>query len=213
MKYELILFDLDGTLVDSSSGVIKSIEYTIDVLNLPQLSTEEKRSLVGLPIFDSFKKIYKMSDFEAEYATKIFRDIYKSDFLYDAILYKNIFSTLVKLRSHKYKLAIASYKKDDYCKLLLKYLKIDKMFECIQGSDSNNKLLKLEIMQKCIAKFNVNLNKILMVGDTTHDAFGSEKLGIDFIGVSYGFGNKDELRKHRNIAIIDDIEKIFDILN
>ncbi|EBF6065442.1 HAD family hydrolase [Campylobacter lari] len=213
MKYELIIFDLDGTLVDSSSGVIKSIEHAIDVLNLPQLSIEEKRSLVGLPIFDSFKKIYKMSDSEAEYATKIFRDIYKSDFLYDAVLYKNIFPTLVKLRNHKYKLAIASYKKDSYCKLLLKYLKIDKMFEYIQGSDSNNKLSKLEIMQKCIAKFNVNLNKILMVGDTTHDAFGSERLGVDFIGVSYGFGNKDDLHKHKNIAIIDDIEKIFDVLN
>ncbi|HEC1767620.1 TPA: HAD hydrolase-like protein, partial [Campylobacter lari] len=80
-------------------------------------------------------------------------------------------------------------------------------------SDSNNKLSKLEIMQKCIEKFNINLDKILMVGDTTHDAFGSEKLGIDFIGVSYGFGNNNDLRKHKNIAIIDDIEKIFDILN
>lgn len=213
MKYELILFDLDGTLVDSASGVIKSIDYTIDFLNLPQLSKEEKKALVGLPIFNSFKEYYKMDDYSAEYATQIFRDIYKKDFLYDASLYKNVASTLGRLRDCRYKLAIASYKKDNYCRLLLKYLQVDKMFDFIQGSNSNNKLTKTDIIRHCIKNFNITLDKILMVGDTIHDALGAENIGIDFVGVSYGFGNKNELYNCKNIAIIDDIEKIFNVLS
>ncbi|HED6049317.1 TPA: HAD hydrolase-like protein, partial [Campylobacter jejuni] len=80
----LIIFDLDGTLIDPAQGVIKSIDYTLKNLNLGMINDEIKKSFIGPPIYNSLKNTFNLSDKEAKKATEIFRNIYKEKFLYEA---------------------------------------------------------------------------------------------------------------------------------
>ena len=203
MKYKLIIFDLDGTLFDSSLGAIKSIDYTIEKLNLTPLTDEVKRTFIGPPIYNSLQKTYNMTDEEAKNATEIFRDVYKNKFLFEAIVYDGIEELLQTLQKD-YKLAVASYKRDDYCKMLLEHFGLSKYFHFIMGADAENKLKKSDIVQACMDNFNITSPKeVVLIGDTEHDALGAEALNMDFIGVTYGFGfkNLDDINKYKNIGM------------
>lgn len=203
MKYKLIIFDLDGTLFDSSLGAIKSIDYTIEKLNLTPLTDEVKRTFIGPPIYNSLQNTYNMTDEEAKNATEIFRDVYKNKFLFEAIVYDGIEELLQTLQKD-YKLAVASYKRDDYCKMLLEHFGLSKYFHFIMGADAENKLKKSDIVQACMDNFNITSPKeAVLIGDTEHDALGAEALNMDFIGVTYGFGfkNLDDINKYKNIGM------------
>ena len=212
MKYKLVIFDLDGTLFDSSLGAIKSIDYTIEKLNLTPLSDDVKKTFIGPPIYNSLKNTYNLSDEEAKKATEIFRDVYKNKFLFEAEVYEGIVELLKQLKE-KYKLAVASYKRDDYCKMLLEHFDLAKYFDYIMGADADNKLKKSDIVQCCMDNLGVtNPSEAVLIGDTEHDALGAEALNMDFIGVTYGFGfkNKDDDKKYKSIAFVDNTK---DILN
>lgn len=202
-KYKLILFDLDGTLMNTSIGIINSVDYTIDKLKLAPLTDEVKKTFIGPPIYNSLKKTYNMTDDEAKNATEIFRDIYKNKFLFDAVIYDGI-EELLQILQQDYKLAVASYKRDDYCKMLLEHFGLSKYFHFIMGADAENKLKKADIVKACMDNFNINNSKeAVLIGDTEHDALGAETLGIDFIGVTYGFGfkNQEDICKYKNIGM------------
>ncbi|EAH6010895.1 HAD-IA family hydrolase [Campylobacter jejuni] len=184
----LIIFDLDGTLIDPAQGVIKSIDYTLKNLNLGMINDEIKKSFIGPPIYNSLKNTFNLSDKEAKKATEIFRNIYKEKFLYEAQVYDDIPRLLQTLKGYNHQLAIATYKRQDYAELILKYFHLDTYFDFIKGADFESKLNKKDIIRLCLEKFNAN--DAVMIGDTTHDEKGAKELNIDFISVSWGYGFK-----------------------
>lgn len=187
----MIIFDLDGTLLDTSEGSIKSIDFTIKHMGYAPISEEIKQSFIGPPIFNSLKLTYHLSDDEAQKATEVFREAYKSKFLYKARIYEGIVPLLQTLHDKGYILAVASYKRDDYCKMLVQHFGLDSYFECILGSDSQNTLTKADIIKKCMQECNqTKTQNVILVGDSAHDAIGAQTLSLDFIAVTYGFGFK-----------------------
>lgn len=193
MSYKYVIFDLDGTLLDTSVGIFKSIDYTIHELELSILPQNIKESFIGPPIYDSFRKYYKMDSDSCRRATEIFREVYKEKFLLEAVPYKGIFDLLTNLKQQHFKMAVATNKRHDYAMKLLNFFDFDKYFEFMIGSDMENQLKKSDIICKCLNKFKVyELNEAVMVGDTLHDYYGACKAGVDFIGVKYGFGFKDD---------------------
>ncbi len=188
MKWNCVLFDLDGTLADTSQGIIHAIEKTIDRLGLEALSEEEKRSFIGPPIYESFKKRYDMGETLVQEATNLFRNSYKDEFLFEATLYAGIPELLQELKDNGVALGVATNKRIDYAMRLLEHLQIAKYFQCIQGSDFANTLKKPEIINECIEKMHANKNEVVLIGDTIHDYKGAMKSGIDFLAVGYGFG-------------------------
>jgi phosphoglycolate phosphatase len=192
-KYSAILFDVDGTLIDTSEGIIKSVEYTVDNLNLRPLSEEEKKSFIGPKIFDSLKNVYpELSESEVKDAAKIFRDRYSTVDLLKAKPYDGVTELLKKLKKNNYLVGIATYKREDYALEIVKYFGIADYCDCIEGSDFDGKLTKQDIINKCIDKLNTDKSKILMVGDTDNDKIGAENAGVDFLAVTFGFGYKPD---------------------
>lgn len=213
-NYNLILFDLDGTLMNTSIGIIKSVDYTVEKLHLSPLTEEVKKTFIGPPIFNSLQKTYGMTDEEAKNATEIFRDVYKNKFLFEAVVYDGIEELLQTLQKD-YILAVASYKRDDYCKMLLEHFGLAKYFNFIMGADAENKLKKSDIVQACMDNFNItNPKDAVLIGDTEHDALGAEALHMDFIGVTYGFGfkNIEDINKYKNIGMAGKAEDILKFL-
>lgn len=213
--YKAVLFDLDGTLLDTSVGVIKSIEYTINELKLSPLSETELKTFIGPPIYNSLKERYNFSDEEAAEATRIFRDTYKDRFLFEAEVYQNLFKVLETLRNRKIKIGVATYKREDYAIRLLEHFGITDYCDVVHGADHDNKLTKSDIIKLCMDEMGIESpTEVVLVGDTSHDAIGAKNLEVDFIGVTFGFEFKKEedINKYPNIGSIDNMIELIEIV-
>jgi len=189
--YHLVIFDLDGTLLDTTEGILSSIDYTIQKLNLPSLSEEDKLSFIGPPVPDSLAKYYGLSGEALKEATAIFRNNYSEQNLLLAKPYTGIYDVLEYLHKKEIKLAVATYKREDYALKLLQHYGFSKYMDVMFGADNENKLKKEDIILKCINTIGVqDMARIVMIGDTMYDAVGAELLSLDFIAVTYGFGFK-----------------------
>lgn len=191
-KYSLIIFDLDGTLVDTTEGILASVDYTIDNFRLPQLSYDDKLTFIGPPVQLSFEKFYSSYGAKIEDLTDTFRNNYSTSNLLKAVPYRGIFDLLDGLLNSKLKLAVATYKREDYALELLNHFKFDSYMQIMYGGDNDNKLKKKDIIVKCIESAEItSYDEVLMIGDTMHDALGAKELGIDFVAITYGFGFKN----------------------
>ena len=189
MSKKLVIFDLDGTLMDTSSGILLAVRDAIKEHGMPELSEEQVRTFIGPPIQWSFEAQYGISKEQAQSMADTFRALYSSKHLLGAVPYPGIYDLLKAIKERGLKSAIATYKREDYALRLLKHYHFDDYTDIMYGGDNDGTLKKRDIIQKCIDTAGITgLNEVVMVGDTLHDANGAKELGVDFIGVSFGFG-------------------------
>ncbi|MDD6194957.1 MAG: HAD-IA family hydrolase [Lachnospiraceae bacterium] len=191
MKWDCILFDLDGTLLDTSVGVLKAVKYTIDKMGLPPVEDEIMKTFIGPPIYESFQSVYQLSQEQVDEATETFRDAYKDRFLLEATPYEGIYELLDFLKEQGCKLAVATNKRHDYTMKLLEHFDFPRRFDYILGSDFANTMKKADIIKTCLKELQVTDSKnAIIVGDTIHDYNGAQIAGVRFVGIDYGFGFK-----------------------
>lgn len=205
-----ILFDLDGTLLNTMDGVLNSVKYTINQLNLPLPDNETLQQFIGPPIQISLMKHFSLNQEEVQVGANIFREYYKNHALLQAVIYDHIYSLLDYLKAKKYKMGVATYKREDYATTLLEHFKIAEYCNVIHGADNENKLTKCDIVNKCCNELHYKKSEIVLIGDTIHDAVGAEKAGIHFIAVTWGFGYKPYIKQieYPNIAIVNTPKEI-----
>lgn len=212
-KYDLAIFDVDGTLLDTSEGVISAIKHTILEMKLEMLSDDLLADFIGPPIQDSFAKAYGLEGSILQDIAFAFRNYYKEIDLFKATPYEGIYALLHELLKRKILIGIATYKREDYAISLLKHFGFDKFTDNMHGSDHENKQKKKDIIELCIAQSGItDKSRVVMIGDTRHDAVGAELSEIDFIGVTFGFGFKSE-KEMLNIKHIGCSKKAIEILN
>ncbi len=203
-KYDFIIFDLDGTLLDTSEGILSSVQYTIDFFHLNSLSEEKMRSFIGPPIQKSFAREYNVSPKLADNYASVFRNRYKDYDLLKAKLYPGIIETLNELKNRGIILGVATYKREDYALKLLDYYGFLQLFDVVHGSNFSGKQTKQDIILECITEVQLrDFDRIVLVGDTNSDAIGASNVGIHFVGVTYGFG-------YKNGELIKDADGIID---
>ncbi len=192
----LVIFDLDGTLLDTTEGVLNAARYTIDVCGFAPLSEERLKTFIGPPIQESFRSAYGIEDTgRLQEIAGIFRDRYKERELYKAVPYPDIFDTCRRIKDAGIMLAVATYKREDYAVDIMRHFGFDRYMTAIYGADHENRLKKADIIQKCLQLPDrgqpLNVRAAVMVGDTVNDSLGAKQAGVDFIGVLYGFGFRD----------------------
>lgn len=214
MKNDAILFDLDGTLVDTSDGIIKSVKYTLKKMSLSPLSDQQLYSFIGPPFKERLTEIYQLSDKDADRAMKIFRENYGQNNLYRAHVYKGVQELLLSLKMQGYKLGVATYKRTDQAKLLLREKNLYAFFDTICGSNSSATFRKSDIIKKACLDLRIDERNTLLVGDSKSDAIAAMDTGVQFIGVIYGFGFKkiDEVKQYTHIGIASDIKMVQSII-
>lgn len=185
-----VLFDLDGTLLDTTVGVIESAQYAAKMMGYSNLSYTKWLTFVGPPIQSSFIKYFGCTREEAQKAANIFRDYYKRVALFKATPYDGIFEVCEVLKQRNIEIAVATYKREDYAVKLLCHFGFDKYCKFMHGADNNNILTKTDIINLCISEMEVSKEYCVLIGDTDYDARGAVQVGISFIGVTYGFGYK-----------------------
>lgn len=187
-----LLFDFDGTLVDSSQGIFASIQYALAQLALPSVDQKILTTFIGPPLLDSFKQL-GLSDENANQAVKYYREYYAKTAIYQVQLYPQIKEVLKSLSKH-YALYIASSKPEIFVKQIAKHLTIDQYFTGIYGADLEGKRAKkANVINYALATSYLTPSAGLMIGDRVHDCLGAKANQLDAIGVLYGFGSKEEL--------------------
>jgi phosphoglycolate phosphatase len=212
MKYQNVIFDLDGTLLDTSVGILKSVDYTILQMGFQDLSQIKKQSFIGPPVKESFLREYGIDEEMANKATEIFRNRYKNHDLLEATVYPGIFPLFDMLWKNGAKIAVATLKREDYTIDILKHFKISEKCGVICGSDFQSKMTKKDVLEKCLSLIAKNIDKkyTVLIGDTEYDAIGAEEAGIDFIGVTYGFGFKTatDVQEYKYAGIAHSVEEV-----
>ncbi len=190
---DAVIFDLDGTLLDTSEGISRSVRYVIDELQLPPVNDEVMRTFIGPPIQKSFARVFGMDKTEADHAADIFRNRYKEEDLLFAIPYEGIFDTIGALTASGVRTAVATYKRQDYAEKILTHFGFDKALDAMCGSDAAGILTKKDIIENAMKAVGVDeRRRCIMVGDSDNDAEGASGIGVPFIGVTYGFGFSDK---------------------
>lgn len=188
--YKYILFDLDGTLLDTTQGVIDAVKITITQYGFSMPSDEILKSFVGPPMQKSMAETFNLDKETALQVANDFRANYKKYSLYKAELYPNIIEMFEELCNRGFKIAIATNKSHENAEGIIKHFGLDKYCDFYMGSDLTGKLTKADIVEKCIEVLGADKEQTVLIGDSEFDLIGAKQAGIDFLGVTYGFGFK-----------------------
>ena len=204
-QYKLVIFDVDGTLLDTTEGIAASVRYTVDRFGFAPLSEEQLRSFIGPPIQNSFARTYGLSGPVLQEIATVFRDRYKSTDLLKAVPYEGIYEVFTGLHERNIRTAIATYKREDYAIELMRHFHFDEYTDVIHGADHENKLKKSDIIRLCMREVGADTGETLMIGDTDNDAAGAQRIGVDFLAVTFGFGYRpgERVENYPCVAMAD----------
>ncbi len=183
-----VVFDLDGTLLDTSEGVFTCVEYAADALGSPRLSRGELRDFIGPPLSSSFPKHYGYDEETTAEAIRLFRKHYREGAMFLARPYEGILELCRQLRDRGVSVAVATNKLESMARLLLAHFGFDAYCDPIFGADPEGRLNKADLIRKCLTASDCAPSEAVLVGDTVFDAEGAKAVGVSFLAVTYGFG-------------------------
>ena len=206
-----VLFDMDGTLLDTSEGIINSLQWAINKLGLHEITDAEMRSFIGPPLQDSFVRVYGMNGDESRRACEVYREYYREKGIYEARVYEGIPELCKTLRAAGIKTAVATYKVEKFAFRVLRHFGIADCFDIVHGSQAvDNTLTKADIISLCTYEMAVEKEHTLLIGDSGYDAEGAAGAGVGFVGVTYGLGFCDaaDVSRYNPVFIADSVENL-----
>ena len=212
-QYKYLLFDMDGTLVNSAIGILAAVQYTQARLCLPVLEQKALVSFLGPPLKTSFQSAYSMDEASAIAATDVFREYYSAKGRFECKLYPGIKENLARWQQKGYALYVATSKPTVFARQIAEQLGIYGYFVDVVGSNlDNTRSCKQDVIQYILEQVPAPKTSFLMIGDKSHDIIGAKACGIDSVGVTYGFGSYEELAHEKPIDIVNDIQALCHII-
>lgn len=185
---KLIVFDMDGTLADTSPGILNSHRYAHQTMDTPVPGEAVLRSVIGGPLLQTYQECFGFSKPEAKTAVAHYRDYYRREGVHQAALYPGIPQLLHSLQTQGILLGVATLKAEAFATDMFRQMGVYDCFAAICGMDENDTRTKAELIRRCMALVDAVPTETLLVGDSIHDWEGACAAGVDFIGVTYGFG-------------------------
>ena len=190
-----ILFDLDGTLTDPKTGITRSIQFALNKLGNPIPEPEELLWCIGPPLLNSFEKILGPDNTSrAKEALLYYRERFGRIGKFENQIYSDIHEALCNLKQLGLSLFVATSKPCVYAREIIDHLDLTKYFKTIYGSELNGNFTdKGELIAYIIMMEGLSPSDTVMVGDRKYDIAGARKNNIKSLGVTYGFGSREEL--------------------
>ena len=214
MNKEYLFFDLDGTLTDPKTGITKSVQYSLKAFGIDIANPDELVPFIGPPLRDSYKNFYGLSDVDAEKAVAKYREYFSEQGIFENAVYSGIGDLLKAQAASDRTLAVATSKPTVYAEKILKHFNIDSYFTFVAGSELDGRRSdKRLVIQYALDNLNITeVSRVIMIGDREHDILGAKKLGIDSIGVLFGYGDYNELSAAGANHIVSDVKELRELL-
>lgn len=214
MKYKYILFDFDGTLFDTSEGIIKGVRHTLEQNGYSVGEDKELYKFIGPPIVQAFKEFYGMTEKQALAAKDLYRKYYREEGLFLCKPIDGAKECLGRLLQAGCTLAVATSKPEMFARAILEKFGFSEYFSLIVGADpEETRLEKSEIISFVLHELQPdNLADVIMVGDRKYDVIGAKKAGLACIGLDSGFSDPGELENAGAAAVVHNYRELSAIL-
>ena len=212
MEKEYLLFDLDGTLTDPKEGITKSVRHALKAYNIEVENLDTLCCFIGPPLKDSFIEYYGFSEEDAVNAIGVYREYFSDRGIFENEVYEGIEEMLKALTSSGKKLFVASSKPEVFVRKIMEHFGLDSYFTFMGGADlGETRVKKADVIRYVLAENGItDLEKVIMIGDRKHDILGAREVGVDSVGVLYGYGDWEELTGAQADFLA---ETVFDLQN
>lgn len=208
-----LLFDLDGTLTDPKVGITTCIQYALASFGIEENDLSNLEKFIGPPLRDSFREYYGFDGEQTEKAIEKYRERFAEVGLFENEVYEGIPQMLRTLQSKGYYLAVASSKPQVYVERILEHFDLAKYFKVVVGSElDGTRDHKDEVVAEALNRlFNykpIQKDRVYMIGDRRFDIEGAKAKGIMSVGVTYGYGDMEELKAAKADFIVRSVEEL-----
>ncbi len=212
--FKYILFDLDGTLLNTYRGVTNAVKYTMNFHGRPLPEEQDMKKFLGPPLRDSLTRFAGFSEDEVDGAIIKFREYYFDKGIYEYDLFENLKPTFEKLKNMGCTLAVATSKLEKGAFTILKHAGIFDEFDYVCGSTQDeSRSTKTQVVEHVLQHYGItDKSQVILVGDRENDITGAHNNGIKCCGFLNGFGGREELEEYGADYIVNYISDIFEIL-
>ena len=206
-KYDICVFDLDGTLIDSLADLSDSCNEALRINAMPTHDTDRYRTFVGSGIKNLIKRSLLDKACDDALVQKVydsFNEIYHDNCLVKTKPYSGIIEMLRQLKNNGVKLCVLSNKADEFSKMITDGLFDMETFDLVWGKKAQFPIKPdPAALLAILAKFSINRDRCLYIGDSDVDCITAKNAGVDFCGVQWGFRGREELAAAGAILIAD----------
>lgn len=207
MRYNTVLFDVDGTLIHSAPGIVSTLAYTFRTMGLDPEKIDLMR-YVGPPLRKSFANHFSDPQ-QVERAVEIYRARYKVDGQHQCQLYPGVREMLCALREQRVFLCTATSKPVQVVTPILQEQGIFDLFDIVGGASMDQSVdTKTAVIRQLLQDPRVSGENILMVGDRAEDLRGAADCKLPGAGVLYGYGSREELEPFGPTALLSTVEDL-----
>ncbi len=214
MKYKNVLFDLDGTLVDSYMGVTNAIYHSLTYYpHITPPEREQLRVFIGPPLYASYMKYFGMDEKTANEAVAHYREYYSVKGKLENTVYNGMMKLLSDLKDAGARVIMATSKPKVFANEIAEHTGMMQYFDYICGSGLDGHLVeKDELIAHLMEISGLKESESIMIGDTLFDVIGASKNRMDCIAVTYGYGKRDELENSSAIAVVNTVSELAELL-
>ena len=199
-----VLLDLDGTLVNSREGIVRSLHHAFVACGLPVPTENELAALIGPPFSEALPQ-FGLDEPTVQRVIAAYRSRYAPVGMFEATVYPGVAALLTDLVARGVTLALATSKPEEFAEVIVRHFGLRPQLTVVAGASfDGSRGRKSEVVAHALAQLPAaSASNTLMVGDREHDVHGAAAHGLRCIGVTWGFGSRDELRDAGAWQLID----------
>ena len=212
-NYEVIAFDLDGTLSDPERGLVDGFIYAFKKMGVTNYGDRESlRRFIGPSLYVVWQNEFGFNETTVVEAIEKFREYYNIYGWWDNRLYDGTVKMLKSLKAAGKKIVLATSKPEDTAIKIMKLFGLDVYFDFMGGAAGDNRDHKWQVLDYSLNAVGADRSKAILVGDRMYDAEGAKVCGIDCLGVTWGHGSREELQDAGCTYIVDNHDELLKTL-
>ncbi len=190
----MLLFDLDGTLIDSAVGITRCVAHALQALGEPIPDDAALRKWIGPPLRDSFGPLLG-DPVRTEQAVLFYRERFEEIGWREHTMYPGIAEAITALHAAGHRLAVVTAKNEPHAQKIIAQLPFGALFETISGATFDGRIShKPQLIAAALQRLQVSADQCWMIGDRYMDIEGAQHHAMRSLGVTWGFGGEQELR-------------------
>jgi phosphoglycolate phosphatase len=205
-----LFFDLDGTLTDPAPGITACLAYAAERLGHSAPSAVELQRYIGPPLREAFADLLETKDAVViEDAVRLYRERFSTIGIFENAVYPGVEQSLDQLWTDGFALSVVTSKPEVYASRIIDHFGLRRFFARVYGAElSGERSTKSELIAQALESQGVAPSRACMIGDREHDILGAAAQGVAAIGVTWGYGTAEELRRAGACAVIDTLEQL-----